>query len=172
MTTVLPPQGISIVDAGVSHSAVIAELHKRCFDESWSAFTVRQILVLPGAFGLLAMENGGSGECDAGSPALLGFALCRAAGGECELLSLAVAATMRSRGIGATLLAGVVDRARERAISRMFLEVAEDNLIAQRLYKAYGFRPVGRRPHYYRRPRSPAIAALTFAISLEDGPVE
>jgi ribosomal-protein-alanine N-acetyltransferase len=172
MTTVLPPQGVSIIEAGVAHSAAVAELHKRCFDESWSAFTVRQILVLPGAFGLLAVEKGETGECDSGSLSLLGFALCRGAGGECELLSLAVAVAARGRGIGATLLAGVVDRARERAISRMFLEVAEDNLIAQRLYEAHGFRPVGRRPNYYRRPQAPSIAALTFAVSLDDRPVE
>ena len=172
MTTVLPPQGISIIEASVAHSPAVAELHKRCFDESWSAFTVRQILVMPGAFGLLAAETGHTGKCDAGSLSLLGFALCRAAGGECELLSLAVATAERRRGIGATLLAGAVDRARERAISRMFLEVAEDNLIAQRLYKAHGFRPVGRRANYYRRSQAPSVAALTYAVSLEHQPAE
>ncbi len=172
MTTVLPPQGVNIIEAGVAHSAAVAELHKRCFEESWSAFTVRQILVLPSAFGLLAVEKDGMSEGDSGSLSLLGFALCRGGGGECELLSLAVAVAARGRGIGATLLAGVVDRARERAISRMFLEVAEDNVIAQRLYKAHGFRPVGRRPNYYRRPQAPAIAALTYAVSLGKRPAD
>jgi ribosomal-protein-alanine N-acetyltransferase len=170
MTTVLLPEGVTIIEPGVVHGPAIAELHKRCFDESWSAFTVRQILVMPGAFGLLAADKGHTGLCVNGSPSLLGFALCRAGGGECELLSLAVAVAARSRGIGAALLAGVVERARERAISRMFLEVAEDNAIAQCLYKAHGFRPVGRRPNYYRRPQSPSMAALTYAVSLGNQP--
>ena len=176
MTTVLLPQDVSFIEAGVAHGPAIALLHKRCFDESWTAFTVRQILGLPGAFGLLAVEKGEKGEggekgdSDAGAPCLLGFALCRTAGGECELLSIAVAPPTRNRGIGAALLAGVVDRARERAVSRMFLEVAEDNVIAQQLYRTHGFRPVGRRANYYRRRQGPATAALTFAVSLERQP--
>ncbi len=172
MTTVLLPQDVSFIEAGVAYGPAIAVLHKRCFDESWTAFTVRQILGLPGAFGLLAVEKGEKGESDAGAPALLGFALCRMAGGECELLSIAVAPPARNRGIGGALLAGVVDRARERAVSRMFLEVAEDNVIAQRLYRTHGFRPVGRRANYYRRRQGPATAALTFAVSLERQPAK
>ena len=172
MTTVLLPQGVSFIEAGVAHGSAIAVLHKRCFDESWTASTVRQILGLPGAFGLLAVEKGEKGENDADAPCLLGFALCRTAGGECELLSIAVAPPTRNRGLGAALLSGMVDRARERAISRMFLEVAEDNVIAQRLYRAHGFRQVGRRANYYRRLQGPATAALTFAVSLEREPAK
>jgi ribosomal-protein-alanine N-acetyltransferase len=44
----------------------------------------------------------------------------------------------------------------------LFLEVAEDNTVAQRLYTAYGFAMVGRRPDYYRTRHGPPIAALTL----------
>ncbi|MDH3239128.1 MAG: ribosomal protein S18-alanine N-acetyltransferase [Alphaproteobacteria bacterium] len=156
--------GAGLIAATASHATVIAELHRRCFDEPWSVFTVRQVLAMPGAFGFLAVEEN-SGMAD---PGLLGFALGRSAAGECELLSLAVAARQRRRGIGNALLAAALDRARRDGVGRMFLEVAEDNAVAQRLYRAYGFRQVGRRPRYYRRPRGEAMAALTYAVSLQD----
>jgi len=44
---------------------------------------------------------------------------------------------------------------------RVFLEVAEDNWAARRLYAALGFAPVGRRRNYYRRGQD-FVAALTM----------
>lgn len=47
-------------------------------------------------------------------------------------------------------------------VDRVHLEVAEDNAAAVALYAAAGFRQVGIRPGYYRRPRGPAVTALLF----------
>ncbi len=162
------PDGIAVVAADGVHGPAIAELHKRCFDEAWSIITVRRVLAMPGAFGLLAAEEGVAGAGGVNSIDLLGFALGRSAAGQCELLSLAVAAGERGRGIGGALLAAAMDRAQRDRVSRMFLEVAEDNTIAQRLYHNFGFQPVGRRLRYYRRPQGVAMAALTYSVSLED----
>lgn len=154
-----------LIAATAAHAAAIAELHRRTFDEPWSVFTVRQVLAMPGAFGILAVEGE---EGALGGTGLLGFALGRSGGGECELLSLAVAKRQRQRGIGTALLTAALERAQRDGVSRMFLEVAEDNVVAQHLYHAYGFRQVGRRPRYYRRPQGEAMAALTFSLSFED----
>lgn len=165
MKALADPEGIGLIAATSAHGPVIAELHRRCFDEAWSVFTVRQVLAMPGAFGILAVADGF--DKGAGRGGLLGFALGRSAGGECELLSLAVADTQRGRGIGSTLLSAALDRARSDRVERMFLEVAEDNDIAQHLYREYGFQQIGRRPRYYRRPGGEAMAALTFAVPLK-----
>jgi ribosomal-protein-alanine N-acetyltransferase len=157
-----PPE-VAVIAAGAPHSAAIADLHRRCFDEGWSRPTVRQVFAMPGAFGLLAVSGAGNGA--EANP--LGFALCRRAADECELLSLAVLPEWRGRGIGKALLAAAIARAREAGARRLFLEVAEDNVAAQRLYQAFRFRPVGRRPGYYRRLGAPAVAALTFALAFE-----
>ena len=96
------PGGSSLIAATAAHGAAIAELHRQCFDEAWSVFTVRQVLAMPGAFGILAVDDGPAPNT--GSDGLLGFALGRSAAGECELLSLAVAESQRDRGIGSALL--------------------------------------------------------------------
>lgn len=166
MKALTDPEGMGLIAATAAHGPAIAELHKLSFDEAWSVFTVRQVLAMPGAFGILAVADGFQGSTEDGG--LLGFALGRSAGGECELLSLAVAPAERSRGIGTALLSAALERARRDGVGRMFLEVAEDNAVAQHLYQRYGFRPVGRRPRYYRRPRGEAMAALTYAVSLKD----
>jgi ribosomal-protein-alanine N-acetyltransferase len=49
---------------------------------------------------------------------------------------------------------------------KLFLEVAEDNAAARRLYESYGFKQIGRRPGYYKRPGGPAMAALTMRCNL------
>jgi ribosomal-protein-alanine N-acetyltransferase len=156
--------GSGLIMATAAHAAVIAELHRRCFDEPWSVFTVRQVLNMAGAFGILAVEE----DSALSGQGLLGFALGRSAAGECELLSLAVAARHRRRGVGNALMSAALDRARADGVGRMFLEVAEDNAVAQHLYQGYGFTQVGRRPRYYRRPHGEPMAALTYAVSLED----
>ena len=53
-------------------------------------------------------------------------------------------------------------------VSRLFLEVAEDNWAARRLYAALGFAPVGRRRNYYRRGQS-MVAALTMRLLIRPG---
>lgn len=151
---------VAVVDAAMHHGNAVAALHRLCFDEAWSPFTVRQVLVMPGAFGLLLVPPDPVDEV----PDLYGFALARRAADECELLSLAVAPSQRHAGLGRRLLDAVIVRAGAEGCTSIFLEVAEDNAVAQRLYRAVGFRAVGRRPGYYRRADGAPVAALTFAL--------
>lgn len=150
---------LTVLEAGMAHANAISALHGRSFDEPWSPFTVRQVLNMAGAFGLMAVAE--SREDD-----LCGFVLARAAAGECEILSLAAAPEWRGQGVGRILLDAAIARAAGLGVTSVFLEVAEDNLVAQALYRSRGFNAVGRRPGYYRRPREPAVAALTFGLTL------
>jgi ribosomal-protein-alanine N-acetyltransferase len=163
-TAPIPGTDAAVVDATMHHGNAIAALHKLSFDEAWSPFTVRQVLAMPGAFGLLAVPPASSAAAVEPNP--FGFALARRAADECELLSLAVLPARRGTGIGRLLLDAVIARAQTGGAGSVFLEVAEDNAIAQALYRHAGFRPVGRRPGYYRRPDGAPVAALTFALTL------
>lgn len=69
---------------------------------------------------------------------------------EADVLTLAVAGEHRGRGLGRVLLRRLVDAAELRGARSVFLEVREDNPVAERLYASEGFGRVGRRPHYYQ----------------------
>jgi ribosomal-protein-alanine N-acetyltransferase len=135
--------------------------HALCFDDPWSRRELAQILALPGAFGLVARVPNGSAVDDRA-----GFALCRLAPAECELLSLGVLPLFRRRGIGGLLLTAASRRAAPAGARSMFLEVAVDNPAAQTLYRRHGFRPVGRREGYYARPGGRRVAAFTMRRDL------
>jgi len=137
---------------------IVVRLHASCFDEAWDAPTIRKVLAMPGAFGLAA-RAGRRGE-------ITGFALARISAAECELLSLGVAPGERRRGIGAGLLDAALVRAAAVDAAKFYLEVAEDNDAALRLYEARGLVPVRRRPDYYRLEGGRRAAAVTMRCDL------
>jgi len=147
--------------------AEVTRIHAASFDDAWNAPMLRRILAMVGAGGLVARDGGGDDD------AVIGFALSRIAGGECEILSLAVDPAHRRRGIGKSLLAAALRDAAAARAKAVFLEVAEDNEAARRLYAAHGFAAVGRRPDYYRLKDGSHAAALTMRCDLvaaEDAP--
>src|SRR5262249_46068855 len=129
----------ALSEAAPRDAAAFAVLHAASFRHGWSDGEFEQ---------MLAERNIVAHRATAGR-ALHGFILSRLAGGEAEILSVAVAAARQRKGLGRALLdlhlrklAGLGSRA-------VFLEVDEDNAPARRLYARAGFREVGRRPGYY-----------------------
>lgn len=139
--------------------AAVTRIHAASFDDAWSTPMLRRILAMPGAGGIVARNDAGE--------EVVGFALSRIAGGECEILSLAVDPVHRRRGVGRTLLNAAVEWAEISRASAVFLEVAEDNDAARTLYIAHGFEAVGRRPDYYRLRDGTLTAAITMRRSLD-----
>jgi ribosomal-protein-alanine N-acetyltransferase len=137
-----------------------AALHGEAFvplgERAWTRQDLAGLLASPGVTGLLLQADGRDA----------GFALCRVATDESELLTIAVRPTERRRGAGRLLLAAVIEHVREAGAQALFLEVGADNPPAQALYEAMGFRVVGRRVAYYRRGEGPAADALIMRLSL------
>lgn len=154
-----PRAKVVIAAMGMAHGNVVSVLHEASFDDGWSPFTIRQLLNMPGTFGLIAVPDG----TDASEPDLAGFVLVRIAAGDCEILSLAVNEAWRSAGVGYALMDAAIARAQAAGVDSVFLEVAEDNTVAQALYRKLGFSAVGRRKDYYKRRAGPPMAALTFS---------
>ena len=146
--------GIRVAALGRREIDRLADLHALCFDEPWSAETVRHVLGTVGAFGL-------AGRVD-GAEAPAGFALARMVLDECELLSLGVAPDRRRLGLGAALLDAAMARAAAFGARRFLLEVGVDNGAARRLYASRGMVEVGRRPGYYPRAGGKAMDAATM----------
>jgi len=87
----------------------------------------------------------------------VGYVIARAAADEGELLNVAVEPASRGRGIARALVRAALARLARAGVGTVYLEVRESNRPARLLYRGLGFREVGRRPGYYRRPREDAV---------------
>jgi ribosomal-protein-alanine N-acetyltransferase len=93
-----------------------------------------------------------------------GFISGRRAGGEGEILNLAVKPEFRRRGLGQALVNVVLEGFHRDGVTQVFLEVRESNHAAISFYELLGFREVGRRGNYYHDPEE---AALVLGRSLD-----
>jgi len=98
--------------------------------------------------------------------AFAGFVMSRIAAGEAEILSIAVVASRKGRGLAGRLLRHHLGRLAAVAVRTVFLEVDEDNVPALRLYRRAGFREVGRRAGYYPPQGGKASNALILRRDL------
>lgn len=96
----------------------------------------------------------------------IGFAVSRLAADEAEILSIAVAADQRGRGLSRNLLLTHLGHLAGRGVRAVFLEVEENNRPARRLYERAGFAVVGRRERYYREANGEQLNALLMRRDL------
>ena len=80
-----------------------------------------------------------------------------------DVQTIAVVPENEGAGVGSRLLTTLVEEARERGADDVLLEVREDNLRAQRLYRWFGFEQIHVRPRYYRDGASALIMRLPLA---------
>jgi ribosomal-protein-alanine N-acetyltransferase len=138
---------------------ILARLHAASFADAWSAGWIAKLLAQPGIFAFAAGGETG------------GFVLVRAAGGEAEILTLAVAPAARRRGIGSSLVLAACHQAQEMGAEAVFLEVGQANEPAKLLYARLGFREVGRRKGYFQRSGGSNEDALVFRVKFPLPPV-
>lgn len=118
-------------------------------EEAWS----RQMLAgelgqQPASRYYLVAEDGGE---------IVGYAGLLAAGGQADILTIAVATSHWGQGIGSELLERLLAEAVRRGSAEVFLEVRADNARAQRLYQWWEFDEVGIRRGYYQPSGTDAI---------------
>lgn len=76
---------------------------------------------------------------------------------EAHVLTLGVTGARQRAGVGALLLRDLLAAAAERRAAHVLLEVGAENESAQRLYRRYGFVPVGLRRGYYQPSGADAV---------------
>lgn len=79
---------------------------------------------------------------------------------EAWINNLAVRRDAQRRGIGQALVEALLAEAARRSVTRVLLEVAADNVAAQKLYARYGFETVGVRRGYYQPSNTDALVML------------
>jgi ribosomal-protein-alanine N-acetyltransferase len=68
---------------------------------------------------------------------------------EAHITNIALLPEYRGRGMGETLLRGMMQAAKTYGAKKMTLEVRVSNVAAQKLYEKLGFEQQGVRPNYY-----------------------
>lgn len=128
-----------ISEATPSDAGALAALHGACFHRGWSEDEFERLLI---------DRNVVAHQVTIGRR-LAGFIISRIIAGEAEILSVAVAAARRRKGLAGQMLSLHLRRLAGLGARTVFLEVDEANAAANRLYGRAGFRAVGRREGYY-----------------------
>ncbi|GGE99730.1 alanine acetyltransferase [Aliidongia dinghuensis] len=145
---------LAIVPLGAAEIRVAALIHKEAFGfDAWDERAIGDLLAMPGAVGRLAVDRA------AEPPEPLGFTLLLFVAEDAELLTVGVRPATRRRGVATRLMQDFFEVARTRKATNAFLEVAADNIPAQRLYSRLGFLVEGTRRDYYKRPGNKRVAA-------------
>lgn len=93
-----------------------------------------------------------------------------AGGTDGDVQTIAVAEAARGTGLGRALFTELLDEARRRGVTDVFLEVREDNPVAQAMYRAFGFEHIATRPRYYQPDDVDALVMrLQFASPAAHG---
>ncbi len=111
----------------------------RAYSHPWSRGNFVDSLVAGYLAEVLATPDGG----------VCGYCVAMQGVDELHLLNITVAPECQSAGLGHQLLQLVQERALQRALSTLWLEVRQSNQRARSLYRRLGFAEVGLRKAYY-----------------------
>ena len=121
---------------GILFAPIAAKIHKKCFEKGWSEEEFQKLLALPTSRLWMTDE---------------GLLLCSEVADEMEILTICVLPEFRRQYVAQDLLNEMFYYAQKQKVKRIFLEVAEDNEGAKKLYFGVGFKQTGRREGYYAR---------------------
>lgn len=112
----------------------LANLHKLCFPHKpWTATDFADLK--KSGCEIIASQNG--------------FAVYRTTLDEAEIITIGVHPDVRNTGIASAMLKIIENELEKNGVKSIFLEVAENNIPARKLYKSCGFSEIGIRPKYY-----------------------
>jgi [ribosomal protein S18]-alanine N-acetyltransferase len=146
----------ALSEARPSDAVPLSALHGTCFHRGWSEDEFERLLTDRRVVTHRAMIG----------RRLAGFIMSRLIDREAEILSVAVAAARRNRGLARQLLSLHMRALAALGTHTIFLEVDEGNVPARRLYQRAGFQAVGRRQGYYPQSAGQNSAALVLRREL------
>jgi ribosomal-protein-alanine N-acetyltransferase len=147
---------LAIEPATLRDAPKLAQLHGASFHRGWGETEFEQ---------MLAERNTLVHRLRQGRKTI-GFAVSRMAADEAEILSIAVDANHRGRGLSRNLLLTHLGHLAGRGIRTVFLEVEENNQPARRLYNRAGFSVAGRRERYYKQASGEQLNAVLMRRDL------
>lgn len=131
--------------------------HELFAEDAWSAGMFWSELSEPEMRYYVVAEDGTGG--------LAGYAGLAVIGDEGDVQTIGVRRDRWGSGLGAVLLAELLERAVERGCRDVLLEVRVDNARAQALYERFGFKGIGVRRGYYQPAN---VDALVMRCDLKE----
>ncbi len=149
--------GSGVVEpASMRDAAYLSQLHQASFHRGWAVDEFERLLIEPNTLAhRLRMGR-----------VIVGFIISRIAADEAEILSVAVAAKYRGRGLSRDLLGTHLGHLAGHGVRSVFLEVEENNHPARALYERAGFRVVGQRDRYYKDAGGEQLNAVVMKRDL------
>jgi [ribosomal protein S18]-alanine N-acetyltransferase len=149
--------GAAVIEPATLRDAPrLAQLHGASFHRGWGE----------GEFERMLAEHNTLVHRQRIGRKVVGFAVSRLAADEAEILSIAVDASHRGRGLSRNLLLTHLGHLAGRGVRTVFLEVEENNRPARRLYDRAGFAMAGRRERYYQQPGGEQLNAVLMRRDL------
>ena len=145
---------VAVEPASLRDAPKLAELHGASFHRGWGE----------GEFETMLIERNTLVHRLRMGRKTIGFAVSRMAADEAEILSIAVDANHRGRGLSRNLLLTHLGHLAGRGVRSVFLE--ENNQPARRLYQRAGFAIAGRRERYYRQASGEQLNAVLMRRDL------
>ncbi len=143
---------LSVIDMLPCHADRVAKLESKVFTSAWSEKMLLDTLSLNTSLFLVAVDGD-----------VLGYVGSVCAGDEVSITNVAVFPEHRHQGVGEALVRELIKRAREKNLSKIFLEVRVSNSPAIALYEKIGFEIKGSRKNFYTLPREDAFV-MTYEI--------
>jgi ribosomal-protein-alanine N-acetyltransferase len=147
---------VAIEPATLRDAPRLAQLHGASFHRGWGEGEFEQMLAERNTL-VHRLRQGRT---------TIGFAVSRMAVDEAEILSIAVDAKHRGRGLSRNLLLTHLGHLAGHGVRTVFLEVEENNQPARRLYDRAGFSVAGRRERYYKQPGGKQLNAVLMRRDL------
>ena len=133
---------MTIREMSASDVDAVAALEAEIFSMPWSAQGFEDTLCREDVLFLVAREE----------DHVLGYVGVYCTADEGEITNVAVAPSVRRRGVGQELLSELIGRLAQKEIYRIVLEVRVSNEPAIRLYEKQGFVTMGKRKNFYEKP--------------------
>ena len=138
---------MNIENARLEDIDVMIKIEKKAFVSHWSRQTFVDELSSDNGHYIRAVEGGKT----------VGYSGFRYVLDEAHITTLAVDKKFRKKNIGTMLIARLIDDAKNKGIKKLYLEVRQSNIPAQKIYKKLGFKVLDRRREYYQHPVEDAL---------------
>lgn len=125
----------------------VAEIERQIFSIPWSEKAFKDSMESDNTIYIVAKEDNN----------VTGYAGMYLSFEEGNITNVAVNPSSRRKGIGEKIVRDILNRAYEKGVRDVFLEVRETNSAAIALYEKIGFKEEGIRKNFYEKPKENAL---------------